>query len=102
MLNWPQLVAQGRAKDIGMAWSDEEQEALSALIAHTGLDRRTLAGYVRKGVLTVADYEKAEAPQSRTEIEAEAKASGVNFSPETPDTVLESHVKNAKKVKVKK
>lgn len=95
-LNWPQLVAQGRAKDIGMPWSEEEQEALSTLIAHTGFDRKTIASYVRSGVLTVEDYDGAAAPKTRKEIEKDAKDAGVVFSEETPDTVLDAHVKKAK------
>lgn len=100
MLNWPQLVTQGRAKDIGIAWSEQEQEALSLLIAHSGLERVDVARYVRQGVMTVEDFEKATKPATRPELEAQAKEAGVEFdTTATPDTVLEKQIATAKKKK---
>lgn len=101
MLNWPQLVTQGRAKDMGIAWTEEEQEALAALMAHANLDRSEAARYVRTGVTTVAAFEAAknggEVPATREDLEAEAKAAGIEFDPSTPDTVLASAIGGAKK-----
>lgn len=100
-LNWPQLVTQGRAKDIGIAWSEEEQLALAALIEHTGLNRQGVARFVREGILTVEAYEAAKAkghePASRKQLETEAKEAGVEFAPETPDTVLVAATTKAKR-----
>lgn len=100
MLNWTQLTAQGRAKDIGVAWSEQEQEAISLLIAHTGLERVDIARYVRQGVMTIEDFEKATKPATRPELEAQAKEVGVDFdTTATPDTVLEKQIATAKKKK---
>lgn len=100
MLNWTQLVTQGRAKDIGIAWSEEEQEALSLIIKHSGLERVDAARYVRQGVMTVEDFEKATKPATRPELEAQAKEAGVEFDTTvTPDTVLEKQIATAKKKK---
>lgn len=97
MLNWPQLVAQGRAKDMGIAWTEEEQEALAALIA-TGLPRTDAARYVRNGVMTVAELESSsEAPVTRAELEKNATDLGIEFDPSAPDTVLEKAIAAATK-----
>lgn len=100
-LNWANLVTKGRAKDIGIAWTEEEQAALAALRDHTGLEFSVLAPYVRDGVLSVEAYEKAQKPKSRKEIETEAKDAGIEFAPETPDTVLGAAVSKAKGTKSK-
>lgn len=97
MLNWPQLVAQGRAKDMGIAWTDEEQEALAALIAHTGLERSEVARYVRQGILTPAQLDSAEKPATRKEIESKAAELGIAFDASAPDTVLEKAIGTAEK-----
>lgn len=83
-LNWPGLVAQGRAKDIGIAWTTEELEQLLALEAQ-GHNRRDAASMLRNGTIV-----------NRSDIEADAKAEGIEFAPETPDTVLAAHVDKAK------
>lgn len=104
MLNWTQLVTQGRAKDIGIAWSDEEQEALTRLVEHTGLTRADMARFVRDGIFTVEEYEAAnnsgKIPATRAELEKKAKEAGVVFDPIAPDAVLEKAT--AKKLKPKK
>ncbi len=104
-LDWPKLVAQGRAKDNGVAWSGEEQEALSALIEHTGLDRHIVAPYVREGILTVKDYEAAKAKEgkkgkatehkSRKELEKEAAKLGVDINDAMSDSTIAKLVKKA-------
>lgn len=88
-LNWPQLVAQGRAKDIGMAWTPEELEQLLKL-EEEGHTRRDAACLIRNGAIV-----------NRTDIEADAKAAGIEFSPETPDTILAAHVDKKKGAKKK-
>jgi hypothetical protein len=52
------LASQGRAFDGSRAWTEEELEALIALTEH-GLQRLQAADYVRNGIRTVAEYEKA-------------------------------------------
>lgn len=100
-LNWPQLVAQGRAKDIGIAWNDEEHKALAILTAHTGLERNVVARFIREGILTAEEYDAAKAtgnePATRKQLETAATEAGVEFAPETPDTVLEAATTKAKK-----
>lgn len=79
-LNWQNLVAKGRAKDIGIAWSQEELAQLLVLEAR-GLNRLEAASMLRSGRVV-----------TRLELEAEAKAKGVEFAPEAPDTVLEKAI----------
>lgn len=106
MLNWTRLVTQGRAKDIGIAWNEEEQEAIATLIAHTGAERVEVAQYVRDGILTVEEYDEAqkagEKPTGREELEAEAKALGIEFDSAATDTTLKKVIEDAKKLAAKK
>lgn len=103
MLNWTQLVTQGRAKDIGIAWSEEEQEALKVIMAHSGVERVEAARYVRQGITTAKAFDKATKatkPATRPELEKQAKEAGVDFDATvTPDTVLEKQIATAKKKK---
>lgn len=105
MLNWTRLVPQGRAKDIGIPWTEEEQEAIAALIEHTGLERPDVAAYVREGILTPADYDKAtksgNKPTGREELEAEAKSLGIEFDAAASDTTLKNAIADAKKASKK-
>lgn len=48
--NWGNLVAQGRAKAIGVPWNDEEIHAKNTL--------RIPADYVRRGCLTLEEFEE--------------------------------------------
>lgn len=50
-LNWTKLYATGRCKAIGIHWTDEERNAVFIL--------RIPAEYVREGVITLEDYQKA-------------------------------------------
>jgi hypothetical protein len=87
--NWANLVAQGRAKAHGVSWSEEEAAARVLGIP---------AEYVRSGILTLEDYEKAKksdanngAPLerlSRGELIAQAQKAGLEFTPEAPDSTL--------------
>lgn len=81
-VNWSVLVPQGRAKAFGVPWSEAELAAIHEL--------KIPVDYVRGGCLTLADYEKAKGEpekaqkyQSKAEIQAEAKALGIEFSDET-------------------
>ena len=50
-INWAKLVNEGRAKAVGIPWSDEEQEAL---------DNGIPPEDVRAGILSEEDYEEEE------------------------------------------
>ena len=92
-LNWAKLVGSGRAKDIGVPWSPEEQKA----IHEEGVPPQ----YVRMGILTKQDLEKAQKagvnPAERQALEQQARALGVSFSPDVNDATLERHVTPALK-----
>ena len=94
-LNWGKLVAQGRAKDVGISWSTEERNAIHIL--------KIPADYVRDGIITLDDYSKAlekEARdgkpldrESREELEAKAIELGVAIHPDTPKSALVLEIK---------
>lgn len=77
-LNYTSLVASGRAKAIGQPWSPEELDSLLLLERERGIGRLAAADYVRNGILTLEDYDKAvEAsfvPKTREEAEVEVEA----------------------------
>ncbi len=87
--NWPNLVMNGRAKAIGVPWTEEEAGARAKGIP---------AEFVRDGILTLEEYEKAKAKDAkdgaplerkpRKELEAIAKKEGVNFTPDATDEAL--------------
>lgn len=58
-LDIPKLYSAGRAKSPTELWSNEEHEALVALSQQRNLERTIAADFVRNGVLTVEDYDKA-------------------------------------------
>ena len=58
MANWALVYAQGRCKAIGVPWSEEE--------AHAALVLKIPAEYVRQGVLTWEDYEKAKSKNAES------------------------------------
>lgn len=101
MLNWTRLVTQGRAKDIGIAWNEKEQEAIAALIEHTGMERVAVAAYVREGILTAKDYDAAQKsgnkPTGREELEARATELGIEFDGAATDTTLKKVIADAEK-----
>src|SRR3990167_4789328 len=84
-INGNNLLEQNRCRAIGVPWTEEEQAAIKDL----GIP----ADYVRNGILTVEDYEKASAghketgkPQqykSKKKVQAEAKSLGIEFTNET-------------------
>lgn len=78
--NWNKLVAQGRAKAIGVPWSEEELHAIYEL--------RVPPEHVRNGILTKeGSLKAATSPESKykklAELQAEATELGVTFSPQT-------------------
>jgi tRNA(Ile)-lysidine synthase TilS/MesJ len=96
-IDWAKLVAQNRAKAYGIPWSEAEANAVYQL--------KIPADYVRKGILTLEDYEKAKGvlppEKTREELAEEAKKLGI---PVTPDATKESleKVLTDKKTVVKK
>lgn len=91
MINWAKLKAQNRVKDIGIPWTEVEARAVFKL--------RIPADYVRKGVLTVKEYNKVkrEPIKTKEEIVQEAEKLGVNFVPEVIDKdVLEREIERKK------
>lgn len=52
-IDWQKLYFQGRVKDIGVAWNEEELDAIYRL--------RIPVVYVRDGILTTKEYEAARA-----------------------------------------
>ena len=50
MANWSLLYSQGRCKNIGIPWSEKESHAVYIL--------RIPADYVRRGILTLEDYQE--------------------------------------------
>ncbi len=87
--NWGNLVQQGRAKAPGVPWSDEESQARALGIP---------AEFVRSGVLSLEDYEKAKAADKKNGVPLErlprnelvklAQEAGIDFTPDTPDATL--------------
>lgn len=59
MLNYENLVAKGRAKAHGQPWSPEELEFLISLEKDRGVARISAADYIRNGIKSLEDYDKA-------------------------------------------
>lgn len=100
MLNWANLVVKGRARDIGIGWNEDEWDAILKLEKERGLSRILAAEYLRKGIMTVEDYDKdikkGNKIKVHEELEKEAKELGIEFAPETPSTVLEKEIARKK------
>ncbi len=98
-IDWAKLVAQGRAKAYGVSWTEEEAKAVFHL--------KIPADYVRKGILTLEDYEKAKtnpaaAPaKTKEELMAEAKKEGIAVTPEATKESLEKVIDDKKSAKRK-
>ena len=82
-INWGNLVAKGRAKAIGIPWTENEQAALQAGVP---------VDYVRNGVLTMKEYDEVkvghggEKPltyMTKAELQEKAKKLGLAFVQET-------------------
>jgi len=96
--NWVKLVNEGRAKDFGVPWSDEELNALYKL--------KVPAEYVREGVLTTEDYAKALEKEVREgkkslnhssaeELMAQAIKLGVKVTPDASKDALIKAIKGS-------
>jgi len=77
-LNWEKLISQGRAKAPNVPWTDEEHQAILALMNERGLHRMSAANFVLNGVVTLEAYDKAKEaefkPKSLKEVTDEAVA----------------------------
>lgn len=58
-LNLASLAGQGRAYSAIRPWSQDELDALLALETERGLGRQKAADYIRNGVVSLEDYDKA-------------------------------------------
>lgn len=107
--NWGNLVQQGRAKDIGVPWSQDEINAVYVL--------KVPVEYVRRGCLTIEDYEalkkKDETHESKTgelpleamsraELLRKATNEEVSFTSDAPDSTLRALLKPFEKKPAKK
>jgi hypothetical protein len=98
MIDWSKLVSQGRAKAIGVSWSEAELKARYEL----GIP----AEYVRQGILTKEDYDNAlkQGPieqKTKEEVMKEAKEEGISATPDAPKEVVADLVQKAKEKKAK-
>ena len=79
--NFVALASQGRAFDASRAWTEEELTALLGLEAEFDISRKEAAEYVRNGILTAAQYNKAVevgiVPKSLETLRSEAIAANL-------------------------
>lgn len=73
------LATAGRAFSAARPWTPEELDALLALEQERTLTRTEVADYVRNGILTVEDFDKATKAKFKPKTLAEAEA-GVETS----------------------
>ena len=59
MLNYAKLVSSGRAKAHGVCWTAEELELLISLVKERNVIMTVAADFVRNGVESLEDYDKA-------------------------------------------
>lgn len=86
-IEWGTLYTQGRVKEIGINWTDEDWKALKLGIP---------AEYVRKGILTLEDYEKNKnniSFDNKKELIEKLKDYGVEAAEETPIAVIKEEIK---------
>ena len=97
MLDWGKLVSQGRAKAHGVSWSNEEGKAVAILAQTFNKPMSEVAPYVRKGILTVEDYKKAQDKPgvinpylklSKENLIKKAQSLGLSASPDATKEVL--------------
>ena len=60
MLNYDNLISKGRAKAYGQPWSPEELDFLISLEKERGISREHAADYIRNGIKSLEDYDKAK------------------------------------------
>ena len=76
-LNFANLVSQGRAKSIGVCWSEGEWATICDLVKERGIPRLSAADYVRNGILSLEDYDASQkvkfVPKTMEEASKEAE-----------------------------
>ena len=102
-VNWSRLYAQGRCRELGISWNDEELKAIHKLVIPPE--------YVRDGALTKETYaflvkeeKKSGVPLSRVshkELLIKATKAGVDVSADTPKIVLVQELSKVAKSKKK-
>lgn len=97
MLDWGKLVSQGRAKAPGVSWSDKESKAVNFIAQTLEIEMSEVAPYVRKGILTVEAYKKAQGRPgavnpflklSKEDLLKKAEAIGLSVSPDATKEIL--------------
>lgn len=99
-VNWTKLVAAGRAKDLGVAWDEEELTSLTTIAQTKGLQFVEVAPFIREhGPISVEEYEERfeerKEEQTRGYLEKLAKEKGVSFTGDTPITTLRNLIDKA-------
>ncbi len=78
MADYANMARQGRAKSPFEPWQPEELEAVLLIERERGIPREQAAEYVRNGIMTLVDYDKAVAkkiaPKSLNEMVETVKA----------------------------
>ena len=59
MLNYAKLVSSGRAKAYGQPWSAKELELVLSIVHDRSISMTTAADFVRNGIGSIEDYDKA-------------------------------------------
>jgi len=108
LLNWGKLVSQGRAKDQGVSWSKEEGKALFEIARATKKTLAEIAPYIRKGILTLKEFEKAQnnpdvvnplLKLSKDELMKKAQEVGISVSPDATKEVLAKVISETGEIK---
>lgn len=93
--DWARLVSQGRAKDIGVSWSNDEMKAI--------YDEKVPVEYVRRGVLSHEEYLRVKFEgkppldyMTDEELKAEALKLGVVIDPVMSRFDVIRHLKEEK------
>lgn len=101
-LNWEKLYNEGRCKNIGVMWSDEERKAI-----HT---YKIPVDYVRMGIITLDDYKKqlqkeadtGKKPLGRWEMKdllAKATELSISVAPNVAKSVLVNEIEKRTAIK---
>ena len=108
LLDWGKLVSQGRAKAHGISWSKEEGSALLEIARATRKPIAEIAPYIRKGILTLKAFEKAQGSSeivnpllklSKDDLLKKAEAAGISASSDATKEVLAQVISEKEEVK---
>lgn len=94
MLNYAKLVSSGRAKAHGVCWTAEELELLISLVKKRGIIMTVGADFIRNGIKSLEDYDKAVKKDFKPLTQDEAK--------EKAEKELEKESKKVAKAKSKR